>query len=106
MTRPRTEQQGYDEETKRYVENAFVNHADHGVDFIHVRAPKLAPPWPSYDRTFARNRKTTARVIADTVDESEHPTQPARVHLLDLSPLPPLRAGAVMDHVSDRLLTL
>ena len=47
-----------------------MNHETHGIDFLHVEAPKLAPPWPNYDKTFARNRKTTARVIADTVEES------------------------------------
>ena len=47
-----------------------MNHETHGIDFLHVEAPKLTPPWPNYDKTFARNRKTTPLAVADTVEES------------------------------------
>lgn len=62
-----TEQQGYPEEVRLHVENTMRTSRVHGIDFIQVEKPKLAPPWPNYDAVSHRGPKPIHSVIADKV---------------------------------------
>lgn len=39
-----------DPKTRAEVEEFFRNHRDLGRDFVIAERPRLAPPWPSYDK--------------------------------------------------------
>lgn len=51
---------------RKEVEQILLSHVDQGRDFYHVEAPKVAPPWPTYDKVPAA--KIAAKVAEDGYD--------------------------------------
>lgn len=48
-TEAQQEQKGWDDETRIWVEEQLMNHADRYDDIITVPRTSLKPPWPAYD---------------------------------------------------------
>lgn len=63
---------GWTDEFREEIERKLLTHKFYGIDFIHVDAPELTPPWPKYDDLVAHGRRTpqmVAEKIAEKVRE-------------------------------------
>ncbi len=64
-----TDLQGYDEETKAFVEEAMQTAYSYGSDFELFEAPKLPAPWAGYDKL--RSAKRIADLVGETGSDVE-----------------------------------
>ena len=60
------ELEGWDEETKRWVEQRLLANPANGSTYIRVELPRLKPPWPSYDELKAIGARTE-KMVADKI---------------------------------------
>jgi hypothetical protein len=58
------ELEGWDDETKEFVETRLLTAKSYGRDFIRVEEIALTPPWPSYD-SFAGDADAIAVQVLD-----------------------------------------
>jgi len=70
--------QGFDDAKRVELEQFLLNRPECGVDYILVEAPRLAPPWPTYDSFRGVRGLPTAEAIAKRVQEDGY--EVAEVH--------------------------
>ena len=63
------QQYGFDDATRQDMEQYLLSADAYGTDFIMVEAPKLAPPWPTYDSFRGVRGLPTAQAIVKRVRE-------------------------------------
>lgn len=59
--------QGWDDETRLFVERRLEADAGYGKDWLRADPPVILPPWPSYDKLRGRGNQTTAELLAGEV---------------------------------------
>src|SRR3990167_6756745 len=65
-TNAAAELEGWDAETKQWVEQRLLANPANGSTYIRVEIPRLKPPWPAYDELKAVGARTES-MVADRI---------------------------------------
>jgi len=78
-TNAAAELEGWDAETKQWVEQRLLANPANGSTYIRVEIPRLKPPWPAYDKLVAQGARTVdlvaAKIAAKVVEDGYDPAE-------------------------------
>jgi hypothetical protein len=65
------EREGWTPELKAWAEERLLSNGMHGIDYIHVPALVLAPPWPTFDSYRGTPENLVKKLVEDGHDLEE-----------------------------------
>lgn len=70
----------WDADTKTFVEESLLKHPLYGQQFIAIETPRVAAPWPAYDKLVAKDARSLGPIVKKIlakIEEDEY--EPALV---------------------------